>query len=185
MKGTAARGADPVEDKINLAQLTQSVKERAENIMITDLVRNDLSMVAKKGSVEVLELCGVYAFPQVFQVVSTVSATLKKTHEWTNAIATTFPMGSMTGAPKHRAMQLIDNFEKHQRGLFSGAIGYISPGKDFDFNVVIRTLLYDEAAQRLSYSAGSAITALSDARQEYQECLLKAAMVRKILAGKT
>jgi para-aminobenzoate synthetase component 1 len=184
MKGTAPRGADHEQDRNNLHQLTHSVKERAENIMITDLVRNDLSIVAQKGSVEVLELCGIYPFPQVFQAVSTVSATMAKEAEWTSAIAATFPMGSMTGAPKHRAMQLIDHFEKRQRGLFSGAIGYISPGKDFDFNVVIRTLLYDEATKRLSYSAGSAITALSDPRQEYGECLLKAAMVRKILAGK-
>lgn len=184
MKGTAPRGADPHEDRHHLHQLIHSVKERAENIMITDLVRNDLSMVAQKGSVKVLELCGAYPFPQVFQVVSTVSATMPKEAEWTRAMAATFPMGSMTGAPKHSAMQLIDRYEKRQRGLFSGAIGYISPEKNFDFNVVIRTLLYDESTQRLSYSAGSAITALSDPRQEYRECLLKAAMVRKILAGK-
>lgn len=184
MKGTAPRGANDEQDRNNLHQLTHSVKERAENIMITDLVRNDLSMVAQKGSVEVLELCGTYPFPQVFQSVSTVSATLPKEAEWAGAIAATFPMGSMTGAPKHRAMQLIDLFEKRQRGLFSGAIGYISPGKDFDFNVVIRTLLYDESTQSLSYSAGSAITALSDPHQEYSECLLKAATVRKILASK-
>ncbi len=183
MKGTAPRGADHEQDRTNLHQLTHSVKERAENIMITDLVRNDLSMVAQKGSVEVLELCGAYPFPQVFQVVSTVSATIENKANWTKAIAATFPMGSMTGAPKYRAMQLIDTFENRQRGLFSGAIGYISPGKDFDFNVVIRTLLYDESTKRLSYSAGSAITALSDPHQEYRECLLKAATVRKILAG--
>ncbi|MCA1745283.1 MAG: anthranilate synthase component I family protein, partial [Bacteroidales bacterium] len=163
MKGTAPRGANQEQDMVNLHQLTHSVKERAENIMITDLVRNDLSMVAQKGSVEVRELCGAYPFPQVFQIVSTVSATLKEGVDWTMAIAATFPMGSMTGAPKHRAMQLIERFEKRPRGLFSGAIGYISPGKDFDFNVVIRTLLYDEATKSLSYSAGSAITALSDA----------------------
>ncbi|GAO27617.1 anthranilate synthase component I family protein [Geofilum rubicundum] len=183
MKGTAPRGADKEADSINLHKLTHSVKERAENIMITDLVRNDLSMVAQKGTVEVIELCGAYPFPHVFQVVSTVEATLKKEGDWADAIAATFPMGSMTGAPKHRAMQLIDRFENHQRGLFSGAIGYITPEKDFDFSVVIRTLLYDEAAKSLSYSAGSAITALSDPGQEYKECLLKAATVRNILAG--
>ena len=184
MKGTAPRGKNKEDDNNNLQLLIQSVKERAENVMITDLVRNDLSMIASKNSVKVLELCKAYPFANVFQVVSTISATMKNKKEWTKAIATTFPMGSMTGAPKLRSMQLIADFEKRQRGIFSGAIGYISPTKDFDFNVIIRTLLYDNKTKTLSYSAGSAITALSDPLQEYKECQLKAATIKSILSNK-
>ncbi|TCO07763.1 anthranilate synthase component I family protein [Natronoflexus pectinivorans] len=177
MKGTAPRGKTPEEDAKILEQLKNSTKERSENIMITDLVRNDLSHVAAKGSVKVEELCNAYAFPNVYQVVSTISAELKNPEEWVAPIIHSFPMGSMTGAPKISAMQLIDQFEPRNRGLFSGSIGYITPEKDFDFNVLIRTLFYDKEKKTASYWAGSAITALANAEDEYNECLLKAGMV--------
>lgn len=177
MKGTAPRGTCQESDEVSLNKLISSTKERSENIMITDLVRNDLSRVAAKGSVRVDELCGAYPFPGVFQVVSTISAQLKNPNDWVAPIKATFPMGSMTGAPKLSAMKLIDSHETRSRGLFSGAIGYISPNKDFDFNVVIRTLFYDAKNHTASYYAGSAITALSVADEEYKECLLKAQTV--------
>lgn len=177
MKGTAPRGHNQESDEASLNKLVSSIKERSENIMITDLVRNDMSRVAAKGSVRVDELCGAYPFPGVFQVVSTISAQLKNPHDWVAPIKATFPMGSMTGAPKLSAMKLIDSHETRSRGLFSGAIGYISPNKDFDFNVVIRTLFYDAQKHTASYYAGSAITALSVADEEYRECLLKAQTV--------
>lgn len=182
MKGTAPKGSTPAETEANRRQLQESEKERAENIMITDLVRNDLSVVATKGSVMVEELCGIYSFPSILQSVSTISAEIPGNTTLEAILRATFPMGSMTGAPKISAMQLISEFEKRKRGLFSGSIGYISPDGDFDLNVVIRTLLYDEDSAFLSYTAGSAITALSDAEQEYEECLLKAKLMRSLLA---
>ncbi|WP_157666453.1 chorismate-binding protein [Alkalitalea saponilacus] len=177
MKGTAPRGETPEADAIILDQLKKSLKERSENIMITDLVRNDLSHVAAKGSVKVEELCNAYAFPNLYQVVSTISAELKNPDDWVSPISHSFPMGSMTGAPKISAMQLIDEFEPRKRGLFSGSVGYITPEKDFDFNVMIRTLFYDKEKKTASYWAGSAITALANAEDEYNECMLKAGMV--------
>ncbi|MDG5798821.1 anthranilate synthase component I family protein [Marinilabiliaceae bacterium ANBcel2] len=181
MKGTAARGDNKISDKKNRKKLEESLKERAENVMITDLVRNDLSQIAQKGSVKTEELCKSYKFPGVFQMVSTISAKLKENKNWYNAIEATFPMGSMTGAPKPNAIKLIDKYEKKDRALFSGAAGYITPNKDFDFNVMIRTLFYNQQNQKISYFAGSAITALSDAKEEYKECFLKAETVKKIL----
>lgn len=182
MKGTASRGKNSTEEKANRRLLTESDKERAENIMICDLLRNDLSMVASKSTVKVEELCGLYSFPRVFQLVSTISAELDDSKGLKEIIGATFPMGSMTGAPKISAFEIIGKYEKRKRGLYSGAIGYISPEKDFDFNVVIRTLLYDENKGSLSYTTGSAITALSEVGQEYKECLLKADIMRNILA---
>jgi para-aminobenzoate synthetase component I len=181
MKGTAPRGKDDTGDNILAQNLLLSEKERSENIMITDLVRNDLSHVASRGSIKVEELCGVYTFPNVFQMVSTISAKLKNPNDWLAPILSSFPMGSMTGAPKLSAMQLIDKHEACARGLFSGAIGYISPEKDFDFNVVIRSLFYDSDTKTISFSAGSAITALANADEEYNECMLKAEVISKKL----
>ena len=177
MKGTAPRGMSAMEDKEALERLISSLKERSENIMITDLVRNDLSRVAARGSVKVNELCKPYPFPGLFQVVSTVSAKPKNAANWSAPILSSFPMGSMTGAPKISAMSLIDMHEPRGRGLFSGAIGYIRPDKDFDFNVVIRTLFYDRDEKTASFYAGSAITSLSNATDEYNECMLKARIV--------
>jgi para-aminobenzoate synthetase component 1 len=174
IKGTAKRGMTEEEDLIQKDQLKQSVKEQSENIMIADLVRNDLSRVAARGSVEVEELCGIYPFKQVFQMITTVVANLDANKGGLEAIRASFPMGSMTGAPKVRAMKLIEKYEETKRSLYSGAIGYFTPDGDFDFNVVIRSLLYNAANRYLSFMVGSAITEKSVAEQEYEECLLKA-----------
>ena len=174
IKGTAKRAKDILEDEKLKLSLENNSKERAENIMIVDLVRNDLSRIAKPKSVNVSELCGIYTFPQVHQMISTVTAELPKNTAFSKIIKATFPMGSMTGAPKIRAMELIEQFEKTQRGLFSGSVGYIDPHGDFDFNVVIRSLLYHAKNQYLSLSTGGAITFKSNAEEEYQESLLKA-----------
>lgn len=182
IKGTARRGLSPAEDERIKLQLTRNPKERSENIMIVDLVRNDLSRIAKKRTVRVEELCGIYTFSHVHQMISTITAKLN-THSIEEIIRSTFPMGSMTGAPKIRAMQLAEQYETTKRGLYSGAVGYISPNKDFDFNVVIRSLQYNHAKNYLSYMVGGAITWLSDAEKEYEECLLKAAAIEKLLKG--
>jgi len=174
IKGTAARSLSREEDAILKDMLQQSEKERAENIMIVDLVRNDLSRIADKGSVKVDELLGAYSFKTVHQLISTVSCTIEKNVSFSEILKATFPMGSMTGAPKISAMKLIDDFEKTKRGLFSGSTGYIAPNGDFDFNVVIRSILYNSGKKKVSVQAGGAITIQSDADQEYEECLLKA-----------
>lgn len=183
MKGTNMSSEDALENSHLQDLLRTDPKERAENIMITDLVRNDLSKCAKPGSVKVDELCGVYKYGSVNQMISTVSCELKNDLKPMDAILAAFPMGSMTGAPKHRAMQLIDQYEDFSRGIFSGTIGKISPNGDFDFNVVIRSLIYDERTKRLSIPTGSAITIHSDPDKEYDECLLKAQRIREILNG--
>ena len=174
IKGTARRSADPDEEARIKTALHSSVKERAENVMIVDLVRNDLSRVAADGSVKVPELFGVHTFPTVHQLISTVQAKLAQDKTWLDVLKTSYPMGSMTGAPKVSAMHLIEEFEVHKRGIYSGALGYITPEGDFDFNVVIRSLLYNKSSQYLSLSVGGAITILADAEEEYDECLLKA-----------
>ncbi len=182
IKGTARRSDNPLQDAQIAIALTKDKKERSENIMITDLVRNDLSRVAQKGSVNVDELCGIYSFKQVHQLVSTISAKIDDDIPVVDLIKKTFPMGSMTGAPKVSAMKIIENLERHKRGLYSGALGYFTPEGDFDFNVVIRSILYDSAKQYVSFSVGSAITALSDPEKEYEECLLKAKAMREVLS---
>ncbi len=184
IKGTIARSICPEEDETIKASLQNDPKERAENIMIVDLVRNDLSKIAEVGSVNVDELCGVYPFRQLYQMISTISCKLKSEHDFIDIIKATFPMGSMTGAPKIRAMQLIDHFERTKRGLYSGSIGYLTPDHNFDLNVVIRTLLYNKDTKYLSFSVGSAITINSDPEKEYQECLLKARAILTTLKAK-
>lgn len=181
IKGTCPRGKDETEDKQNLETLLHSEKEISENVMIVDLVRNDLSRIAAKGSVSVEECCAPYAFPQVYQLISTVTCQLRPEIQLSDIIKATFPMGSMTGAPKLRAMQLADSFETFQRGVYSGAVGYITPVGDFDFNVVIRSFVYSEASGHLSYAVGGAITMLSEAEAEYSECLVKARAMNKTL----
>ena len=181
IKGTAKRGVTPTEDEALKTALANDPKEVAENIMIVDLVRNDLSKTAKKASVSVEELCKVYTFPQVHQMISTVSATLKEEVSPVHAIQQSFPMGSMTGAPKISSMQLIESHEVSKRGLYSGAIGYFTPESDFDFNVVIRSILYNKSEKYVSFSVGSAITNLSIPEKEYEECLIKAEAMRKVL----
>lgn len=150
--------------------------------MIVDLVRNDLSQTAAKGSVKVEELCGVYSFPQVHQLISTISSNLSNKFKFTDCINKAFPPGSMTGAPKISAMTLIEKYEKMKRGIYSGAIGYITPNQDFDFNVVIRTLLYNSENKNLSYITGGAITANSIPEAEYEECIVKGKAINDILS---
>ncbi len=182
IKGTLKRDVqNETEDEVLKQQLYNSEKDRSENVMVVDLVRNDLSRVCKEGTVKVDELFGIYSFPQVHQMISTVSGEVKDAITFAEIIQSTFPMGSMTGAPKRKVMQLIDAYELTARGLFSGAVGYISPEKDFDFNVVIRSILYNAHTSYLSYFAGSGITWYSDAEKEYDECLLKAGAIRKVL----
>jgi para-aminobenzoate synthetase component I len=180
IKGTARRGTDLGEDEQLVAELKNSKKEHSENIMIVDLVRNDLSKIATTNSVSVDELCGIYSFEFVHQMISTVSATLK-TDSFAEIMKATFPMGSMTGAPKLNALKLAGQYEKTSRGIYSGAIGYITPSKDFDFNVVIRSIQYNSENMYLSYMVGSAVTFLSDAEKEYEECLIKARAMEILL----
>ncbi|MEE4176507.1 MAG: anthranilate synthase component I family protein [Bacteroides sp.] len=184
IKGTIRRGDTPEEDARLRQELFEDPKERSENVMIVDLVRNDLSHTAGKGSVEVEELFGIYPFRQVHQMISTVVSRLREGVHFTDAIRYAFPMGSMTGAPKVQAMKLIEQYEDTRRGLYSGAVGYISPEKDFDFNVVIRSVLYNQRQQYLSYMAGSAITIGSKPVKEYEECLLKAKAMQAAVSGK-
>ncbi|RKS23101.1 para-aminobenzoate synthetase component 1 [Flavobacterium endophyticum] len=181
IKGTAKRHADVQEDESIKQELLANEKERSENIMIVDLVRNDLSRTASKGSVEVEELCGAYTFKQVHHLISTVVSTVESDKSPIEIIKTTFPMGSMTGAPKISAMKIIEELEETKRGLYSGAVGYFTPDNNFDFNVVIRSILYNEEINYVSFSVGSAITSLSVPEKEYEECLLKAKAMREVL----
>ena len=183
IKGTAKRYLFNKElDETSKRDLLNSEKEKSENVMVVDLVRNDLSKICKDGTVKVAELFGIYSFPQVHQMISTISGELAEEINWVDVVKATFPMGSMTGAPKKRVMQLIEEYELTKRGLFSGAIGYIRPGGDFDFNVVIRSILYNASSKYLSFQAGSAITFYSDAEKEYEECLLKANVIKQVLS---
>jgi para-aminobenzoate synthetase component I len=181
IKGTIARGLSVEEDKFLSDKLQNDPKERSENIMIVDLVRNDLSRVAEKGSVNVDELCEIYPFKQVNQMVSTISCNLDDKFDVIDLLTATFPMGSMTGAPKVSAMKLIEKYERSKRGLFSGAIGYIDPEQNLDFNVVIRSILYNKSKKYLSFTVGGAITNLSIPENEYNECLLKAEAINQVL----
>ncbi|NRT16639.1 para-aminobenzoate synthetase component 1 [Flavobacterium sp. 28A] len=181
IKGTAKRFTDIKEDEKSKKELSEDPKERAENIMITDLVRNDLSHTAQKGSVSVTELCGMHSFMQVHQMISTITSKLDFQYTAVDALKTTFPMGSMTGAPKVSVMKIIEELEVTKRGLYSGAVGYFTPQGDFDFNVVIRSILYNKKNKYVSFSVGSAITALSIPEKEYEECLLKAKAMHEVL----
>jgi para-aminobenzoate synthetase component 1 len=173
MKGTMPRNSDPVLDEENRRQLEHSAKDRAENVMIVDLTRNDLSRVAKRASVKVPELCSVHSFPNVHQMISTVQCEVRDDVSFSDIIKATFPMGSMTGAPKVRAIQLIEQYEPMKRGIFSGSVGHWSPNGDFDLNVVIRSMMYAEDKEALSVMAGGAITHLSDPEKEYEESIVK------------
>lgn len=183
IKGTVKRN---LHDKKNDAELKNlllhSEKERAENLMIVDLVRNDLAHSSKTGSVKVDELFGIYSFPQVHQMISTISSTINVNTNEIDAIKNAFPMGSMTGAPKVIAMELIEQYEQTKRGLYSGAIGYFAPNGNFDFNVIIRSIQYNETNNYLNIMVGGAITFDSIAEQEYDECLLKAQATMQVLS---
>jgi para-aminobenzoate synthetase component I len=183
IKGTIRRGASAEEDEQLHHQLAHDEKERAENMMIMDLVRNDLGRSSQTGTVKVEEMFGIYGFRQVFQMMTTVTGQLRPDCHPAAAIKNAFPMGSMTGAPKIRAMELIEQYESTRRGLFSGSMGYLKPNGDFDFNVIIRSLQYNAATGYLSFMVGSAITYDSVPEQEYQECLLKAKAILSVLTN--
>lgn len=184
IKGTAKRSLDLEQDEQLKFDLAQNEKERSENIMIVDLVRNDLSHTATKGSVQVEELCQIYTFKQVHQMISTIVSEVENSTSPIEILRTTFPMGSMTGAPKISAMQIIEDLEETKRGLYSGAVGYFTPNGDFDFNVVIRSILYNSQNQYLSFSVGSAVTSQAIPEMEYEECLLKAKAMFEVLQSK-
>jgi para-aminobenzoate synthetase component 1 len=181
IKGTAARSNNPDEDKRNKDILRKSEKDISENIMIVDLVRNDFSRVAEKSSVKATEVCEIYSYPKVHQMISTIECKLRPGTKFGDIIEASFPMGSMTGAPKIMAMELIDKYESHKRGLFSGSIGYLDPENDFDFNVVIRSILYNKNENYLSFSTGGAITNASKEEDEYAESQLKASAIKEVL----
>jgi len=182
IKGTSRRFLqDAAADQISKELLRNSAKDKSENVMVVDLVRNDLSRICEEGTVQVQELFGIYSFPQVHQMISTVKGILPEGLHWTDAIKATFPMGSMTGAPKKRVMELIEQYESTNRGLFSGSIGYITPEGDFDFNVVIRSIFYNASQQYLSFFAGGGITFYSNAEDEYEESLLKTKAIMEAL----
>ncbi|MBC6698715.1 aminodeoxychorismate synthase component I [Hymenobacter sp. BT190] len=183
IKGTIRRGGTPAEDEQQRQTLLHDEKERAENLMIVDLVRNDLARVAETGTVQVPELFGLYPFRHVWQMISTVQAQLRPGVDLVDVLRAAFPMGSMTGAPKIRAMQLIEHYEQTRRGLYSGSIGYAWPNGDFEFNVVIRSLQYRPDTGYLSFQVGSAITYDSVPEREYEECLLKARAILDVLGA--
>ncbi len=184
IKGTAPRKHNPTADAASRKALQESEKDRAEHVMIVDLMRNDLALSCAPGSVKVDELYGLYAFPQVHQMISTISGTLQKEKSFADVLANAFPMGSMTGAPKMKVMELIEQYEMARRGLFSGTVGYITPSGDFDFNVVIRSLFYNADTGYLSYGAGGAITYDSIPEMEWEEMKLKAAALEKLFQYK-
>ncbi|MCC6186078.1 MAG: anthranilate synthase component I family protein [Chitinophagaceae bacterium] len=180
IKGTAPKLAIPLEDEMQKTSLSHSIKDRAENVMIVDLMRNDLARFCKVDSVKVTELFGLYSFPQVHQLISSITGELAADKDLFDALRMSFPMGSMTGAPKYIVMQLIEQYEQARRGLFSGAVGYISPDGDFDFNVVIRSLFYNQKTKYLNYQTGGAITADSIPEQEWEETCVKALAMEQI-----
>lgn len=183
IKGTARRSTNPDTDKQIRRDLRNDIKEQAENVMIVDLVRHDLTKSAVKGTVKVDELFGIYSFPQVHQMISTISCELDPGIHFIDAIKNAFPMGSMTGAPKVKAMQLIEQYEETKRGIYSGSFGCISPDGNFDFNVIIRSILFNATSKYLSFQVGGAITYQCDAEKEYEECLLKASAILQVLEG--
>ena len=183
IKGTIRRSFDKTEDERLKQSLRDSEKEQAENLMIVDLVRNDLAKSAKTGSIKVEELFGIYTFKKVHQMISTITATKKVSASISDVIKHAFPMGSMTGAPKIRVMEEIEKLECSTRDLYSGAVGFFDPIEDFDFNVVIRSIVFNAQTKKISFHVGSAITYDSDPEYEYQECLLKAESLIHVLTG--
>ena len=181
IKGTRKRGVNEEEDILLVSELENSEKDKSENVMITDLVRNDLSKTAQKASVTVEELFKVYTFERVHQMISTITSQLDEKYNFVDVLESSFPMGSMTGAPKLKSMQLIEKYETTKRSIFSAAFGYITPSSDFDFNVVIRSILYNDISKYISVMVGGAITINSDENQEYEECLIKAKAMRDVL----
>lgn len=182
MKGTCRRGNTDAEDAALRERLFLDEKERAENMMIVDLSRNDLAKNSIPGSVTVEELFGIYPFRYVHQMISTVTSEALPNRSTGDILRGVFPPGSMTGAPKIRAMELIEQYEQVKRGPYSGVLGYFEPNGNFDLNVIIRTIFYDRSKKILSFQVGSAVTFDSDPQKEYEECLLKAEAMRKVIA---
>ena len=184
IKGTIKRNIqNEIEDKLQLETLQNSSKDKSENVMVVDLVRNDLSRICEQGSVAVSELFGIYTYPQVHQMISTITGSVNDKVSFSEILDATFPMGSMTGAPKKSVMETIDLLEPTKRGLYSGTMGYINPTGDFDFNVVIRSIFYNSQSGKANYQVGGGITIYSDPEKEYEECLLKAAAIKKVLSN--
>ncbi len=184
IKGTIKRNLhNDADDKLQIETLQNSSKDKSENVMVVDLVRNDLSRICEKGSVQVSELFGIYSFPQVHQMISTITGTLSSNTLFSEILEASFPMGSMTGAPKKSVMETIDALEPTKRGLYSGTVGYFNPAGDVDFNVVIRSIFLNSDTKKASYAVGGGITIYSDPEKEYEECLLKAAAIKKVLSG--
>ncbi len=182
IKGTIKRDLQNRETDDYLKQVLQkSKKEQSENVMVVDLVRNDLSKICQPNTVKVAELYGVYSFPQVHHLVSTITGELLPNMSLSQIIKATFPMGSMTGAPKKKVLELIEQYEQSNRGIFSGSVGYITPKGNFDFNVVIRSIMYNAETHYLNYMVGSGITIYCNAEKEYEECLLKAKAMEMVL----
>tara|TARA_B100001057_G_scaffold500894_1_gene618607 strand:+ start:22220 stop:23500 length:1281 start_codon:yes stop_codon:yes gene_type:complete len=183
IKGTALRTTNLRIDDDSKKNLLKSEKDFSENVMIVDLVRNDLSITAKKNSVKVEELAKLYSYKNVHHLISTISSRIKDEYHPLDVIKNSFPMGSMTGAPKIRSMELIEKYENIKRGLYSGSIGFFNPDLDFDFNVVIRSLLFNQKSNYLSFIVGGAITIDSDPNKEYEECLIKAKSILNVLSN--
>ncbi len=174
IKGTIKKGATTEEDLLLQTQLKNSVKDCTENTMIVDLVRNDLSRLAIKGSVRVTELAKVYTFPKLHHLISTVECQINKDTPFTPIMKALFPMGSMTGVPKKNAVASMHQLEENPRGWYSGTLGMIQPNGDFDLNVIIRSIYYNHQNQEAFIGIGGAITLHSQFKAEYQECWLKA-----------
>jgi para-aminobenzoate synthetase component 1 len=181
IKGTIKKGETFAEDQALMSELINSEKDRAENVMIVDLVRNDLNKICQTASVKVTELCEIYSYLQVHQMISTVEGRINPNTSFTDILKATFPMGSMTGTPKISAMKYIDQLESFKRGWYSGSVGYIDPAGDFDFNVVIRSLLCDEDKKILNYCAGGAITIDSIPEKEWDEIQIKTKAITEVL----
>ena len=181
IKGTIKRSKNLAEDEKLKEELHTNIKERTENVMAVDVARNDLSHFAERGTVHVNKLYNIETFETVHQMVSTVSCEIKESASFETIIGSTFPMASMTGAPKLRAMTLIDEFENFERNYYSGTMGIIDDVGDYILPVIIRSIFYNQKTKCLSIAVGGAITYLSDPEKEYEECLLKAETMLKAL----
>ncbi len=177
MKGTAARGMTLEQDREQKAWLKNSIKNRAENVMIVDMIRNDMGRIAETGTVAVPSLFSVERYPTVLQMTSTVTS--KVSASFCDILSALFPCSSITGAPKRRTMEIIEELETTPRGIYTGSIGYLSPGRKSQFNVAIRTVMIDKDQQRAEYGVGGGIVWDSDTREEYEECRIKARVLTR------
>jgi len=173
IKGTAKRYKNHNQDHASFTNLTRNTKEMAEHLMIVDLVRNDLTKCSGSVSTKVLELAKTCSFNTIHQLISSVQTELEPNHSITDILESCFPMGSMTGTPKQTVCNRIPILENQERGIFSGALGYFDSNLNFDLNVVIRTIIYDQTTNLLSLKTGGAITIDSNPEKEWKECILK------------